>query len=85
MTARPVTKTGKDRNGDIISLQDASWGTISKAGAISDIEVGPHTYYVPWTTGHTPIRIANGATGKYLHTDRDATTRNNLLDLPDAS
>lgn len=29
------------------------------------------------------IRFAHGATGEYLRTDRDNTTRNNLDDLPD--
>ena len=29
------------------------------------------------------MKTVSGATGKYLRTDRDDTTRNNLDDLPD--
>lgn len=31
----------------------------------------------------TPIRVVNGPTGKYLRTDKDSTSKNNLDDLPD--
>jgi hypothetical protein len=42
-----------------------------------------HTYYVPWNTGRTEIRVVQGTHGPYLRTDRDGTSRNNLDDLPD--
>jgi len=29
------------------------------------------------------VRVVRGSTGAQLRTDRDFTTRNNLLDLPD--
>lgn len=84
MADRAVRKTGKDKDGDITSLCDgASWSPRSKANAISDIESGTHTYYVPWTTGRTEILVVQGSTGKYLRTDSDNTRRNNLDDLPD--
>lgn len=85
MADRPVRKTGKDSEGDITSLcnDGSSWSPRSKARAISDIENGIHTYYVPWTSGRTEIRVVNGPTGKYLRTDRDNSVRNNLDDLPD--
>ena len=85
MSDRPVRKTRKDRDGDILALGNDgdSWSPRLKADAISDIEFGLHTYHVPWTSGRTEIRVVNGVTGKYLRTDRDSTTRNNLLDLPD--
>ena len=54
-----------------------------EGGRDSDIESRAHTYHVPWTDGRTEIRVVNGAKGKYLRTDRDNTTRNNLDDLPD--
>src|SRR4051812_180214 len=81
---RAVRKTGKDADGDITSLCDdgMSWSPRKKADAIRDIESGTHSYYVPWTTGRTQIRVVQGPTGKYLRTDRDATDRNNLDDLP---
>jgi Protein of unknown function (DUF3892) len=81
-TARPVRQTGKNQ-GVITSLYDASWGKRLKADAIHDIESGTYTYYVPWTDMRTEVEVAN-ANPKYLHTHRDNTTRNNLLDLPDA-
>lgn len=84
MTARPVRKTGKNADGDITSLCDDSWGSRLKSDAIHDIEHGIHSYYVPWTTGTTAIRVVNDrVVGKYLRTDRDNSDKNNLLELPD--
>ena len=86
MTDRAVTRTGKDSDGDITKLcnQNQTWSPVSKATAISDIESGRHRYYVPWNDGNsTWIHVVNGAHGKYLRTDKDKTTRNNLDDLPD--
>lgn len=85
MADRAVRKTGKDQDGDITALCDsgAHWSPRSKRDAINDIETGLHSYHVPWTDGRTEIRVVNGPTGKYLRTDRDDTTRNNLDDLPD--
>jgi hypothetical protein len=85
MADRPVTKTGKDSQGDITRLchPGEHWSPRSKADAIRDIEQRLHTYYVPWTSGRTEIRVVDGPRGKYLRTDRDNTTRNNLDDLPD--
>jgi hypothetical protein len=48
MADRKVTKSGKDKYGNITSLCNSSesWSPRSKANAISDIENGTHTYYV---------------------------------------
>lgn len=86
MADRQVTKTRKDRDGDILALcQDgAAWSPRSKADAIKDIDDKVHTYFVLWPGGlRTEVRVVEGAHGKYLRTDRDSTTRNNLDDLPD--
>jgi hypothetical protein len=85
MADRPVRQTRKDRDGDIIALCDSgsSWSPRMKLDAIRDIETGLHTYYVPWKSGRTEIKVVNGPNGKYLRTDRDNTSRNNLDDLPD--
>lgn len=85
MADRAVTHTRKDRDGDILALCNTGsvWGPRLKADAIRDIESGTHTYHVPWTDGRTTIRVVNGQSGKYLRTDRDNTSRNNLDDLPD--
>jgi hypothetical protein len=85
MADRAVRKTGKDRDGDITKLcnDGDSWSPRLKADAIRDIENRVHTYHVPWTDGRTEIRVVQGPNGKYLRTDRDHTSRNNLDDLPD--
>jgi hypothetical protein len=54
----------------------------SKSDAIQDIESGT-LLLGELARERTEIRVVNGSTGKYLRTDRDNTTRNNLLDLPD--
>ncbi|MCF6323870.1 MAG: DUF3892 domain-containing protein [Gammaproteobacteria bacterium] len=85
MSDRAVRNTGKDRDGDITKLCDPgqAWSPRSKTDAIRDIESGIHTYHVPWKSGRTEIHVANGRSGKYLRTDRDSTSKNNLGDLPD--
>jgi hypothetical protein len=85
MADRAVRKTRKSNDGDITALCDdgAGWSPRTKGDAIADIESGAHTYHVPWTSGRTEIRVVQGPTGKYLRTDRDSTTKNNLDDLPD--
>lgn len=86
MADRQVTATRKDSDGDILALCNAGeiWSPRAKADAISDIDNRIHTYFVRWQdVGRTEIRVVNGPAGKYLRTDRDNTTRNNLDDLPD--
>ena len=85
MAKREVRNTGKDSDGDITRLCNPGsvWSPRSKADAIRDIETGTHQYVVPWTSGETTIHVVNGPNGKYLRTDRDNTTKNNLDDLPD--
>jgi hypothetical protein len=85
MADREVTRTRKDKNNVITALcnPSAGWSPRSKADAINDIEFKTHTYHVKWPEKRTEIRVVNDRDGKYLRTDRDNTTRNNLLDLPD--
>jgi len=85
MADRRVTHTRKDKDGDITALCKPGefWSPRSKADAIRDIEGNIHTYHVQWPEKRTEIRVVNGPTGKYLRTDRDNTTKNNLDDLPD--
>lgn len=84
MADRKVTRTGKNSEGDITSLcSDAFWSPRKKADAISDIETGTHTYYVMSGAKRVDIHVVKGSTGKYLRTDPDATSKNNLDDLPD--
>lgn len=86
MAQRAVVQTRKDHDLDIVALCNPSefWSPRAKRDAIHDIETGTHQYFVPWRDGsRTPIRVVNGPRGKYLRTDKDNTTRNNLDDLPD--
>lgn len=85
MSDRAVRNTGKDAYGNITKLCDPGqgWSPRYKDDAIKDIESGLHTYYVPWKSGRTEIHVVNGPSGKYLRTDRDNTSKNNLDDLPD--
>lgn len=85
MAERAVVQSKKDRDGDILALcnPDEHWSPRSKANAIQDIESGLHQYYVPWNDGtKTSIHVVNGPAGKYLRTDKDNTSNNNLDDLP---
>ena len=85
MAKRYVYKTKKDQDGDILALcnDTATWSPRYKAGAIQDIESGLYEYYVPWQSGETKIEVINGPNGKYLRTQRDGSSSNNLDELPD--
>lgn len=86
MSDREITRTRKDSDHDITALCDpgASWSPRSKSDAISDIEYSTHTYFVRLPgTGRVDIHVAHGPNGKYLRTDPDKTTTNNLDSLPD--
>lgn len=83
---RQVNRSRKDADHDIVALCGApDWSPRLKADVIRDIETMVHSYFVLWTDGiSTDVRVVNDRVkGKYLRTDRDNTTRNNLDDLPD--
>ena len=86
MSRRQVTRSAKDRDGDILALCKPGefWSPRAKRGAIDDIESGLHTYFVDVPrVGPVDIHVVQGRNGKYLRTDPDRTSRNNLDDLPD--
>jgi len=86
MASRQVRKTGKNDDKDITRLCNAgeTWSPRSKAEAIGDIESKTHSYFVSWPDGKTTdITVVNGKNGKYLRTQKDGSTRNNLEDLDD--
>ena len=85
MADRPVNKTQKASDGDILGLcnSNETWSPRLKADAIRDIESGTHTYHVPWTSGRTEIEVVNDPSrGKYLRSRHDSSTANNLEELP---
>ena len=84
--SREVKQTKKDDDGDITALCNKGvwWSPRSKEDAIKDIENDSYRYYVK--TGNTEVDIHvvdDKKKGKYLRTDPDKTTSNNLDDLPD--
>jgi len=87
MSDKKVTETGKDDDGDITKLcnPDENWSPREKDDAIDDIENGHHTYYVDESgSDRVDIEVVDDdEKGKYLRTDPDETTENNLDNLPD--
>lgn len=85
MADRQVTCSGKDGDGDITSIGKSGeyWSPRSKAGAISDIESGVHSYYIQTSAGRVDIYVINGQSGKYLRAGPDDSSVNNLDNLPD--
>jgi len=84
MADRRVTHTGKDSDGDITALcNHSSWGEASRRTAIQHIEDGTHSYYVQQPgTARTDIHVVKGLTRKYLRSDPDPNSKNNLDNLP---
>jgi hypothetical protein len=80
---RRVSGTGKDRDDDITKLC-GSWGSAGKTEAIQHIETRTHRYYVQQPgTSRVDVHMVDGPTGKYLRTDADPASKNNLDNLPD--
>ena len=77
-----VTNTGKDRDGDILSLCGL-WGKTWKETAIWEIESGRHRYYVQDSLNRVAIvQVVNGFTRKYLRSDPNSSCSDNLDSLP---
>lgn len=85
MANRKVTRTDKDEDGDILALCNSGkrWSPRKKHRAIRDIERDRHSYYVQENGRRVGIHVVEEWDGKHLRTDPDATTSNNLDDLPD--
>jgi len=81
---RRVTNSRKASDGDITALCNPGnyWSPRYKQDAINDIETGAHSYYVMASGKEVDIHVVKGSTGKYLRTDPDKTSSNNLDDLP---
>lgn len=85
-TSRRVTATGKDEDGDITALcnSTSTWLRVSKAKAIQQIEDEDYRYYVKETgTQEVEVRVRTRYGSKYLTTDADSDSANNLDNLPD--
>ena len=78
-----VTRTGKDGHGDITALC-GGWGPrVPKSRAIEEIEKGTHAYYVEEVSPRVYVKVIHGGSGKYLRTEADGQSKNNLDNLPD--
>lgn len=85
MIERKVTQSKKDNAGNITAICTPGewWSPKTSADAIKEIEESLYSYYVMINNQKVEIKVIEGTTGKYLRTDADKTTKNNLDDLPD--
>lgn len=85
MADRRVTRSRKDGAGNITALCNPAevWSPRASSLVIEDIEDERHTYYVNEAGWRADVRVVNGPNGKYLRTDADAQSANNLDNLPD--
>lgn len=84
MADRRVTRSGKNRDGDITSLCKPGelWSPRNKAEAISDIENRIHRYYVNEAGYESDVIVATRNGTKFLRTVADKSSKNNLDNLP---
>lgn len=86
MADRQVTRSRKDSDRDIAALchSGQNWSPRLKSDAIDDIERRLHTYYVQQPgTRRADIHVVTVGGRKHLRTAADASTSNNLDNLPD--
>ncbi len=85
MVERKVTSTKKDNSGNILALCNNGewWSPRNTLEIINDLQLRLYDYYVIVDGKLVYIKVINGSNGKYLRTDPDRTTKNNLDDLPD--
>lgn len=86
MADRQVTRTGKDRDGDITRLckEGEFWSPRASVDAINDIERRIHRYWVRNRNGgETDIHVVTEGGRKYLRTDPNDSSCDNLDELPD--
>tara|TARA_B100000700_G_scaffold331399_1_gene463799 strand:- start:2480 stop:2743 length:264 start_codon:yes stop_codon:yes gene_type:complete len=85
MAKRQVKATRKDDDGDITALcyGGQPWSPRRKVDAINDIERGIHEYYVKAVgTQEVAVKVKSRGGKKYLTTEADSNSGNNLGRLP---
>lgn len=80
--ALQVTRSGKDRDGDITSLCGNGWSH-PKAQAVAAIRNDSSAYYVSVGGQTAYVRVGTRNGNDYLTTSRDGYSANNLDNLPD--
>lgn len=85
MIERKVTKSRKDSNRNITAICNPGewWSPKTSIEVIKEIEEKLYSYHVILSGEKVDIKVIRGETGKYLRTDPDKTTKNNLDELPD--
>jgi len=84
-TLREVTATRKLPDGVITHLCDgagATWGPVAVQDAIVQIEDGSVAYFTNIGGVAAHVNVVDDPQGKYLRSQADETTANNLDDLP---
>jgi len=77
-----VTKSQKDRDGDITGLCGASWSH-TKSQAVNNIRADRQAYTVTAGGQTSYVRVGTRHGKDYLTTNADSTGRNNLDNLGD--
>lgn len=87
MARRRVIRTSKDDDGDILALcwrdSDGKVTHTDKASAIAHIRGGTHSYHVAEQAPSVDVKVRTRNGTPYLTTEADATSKNNLDNLPD--
>lgn len=84
MATRFITFTQKNKEDDILFIcnNEADWSPLSIENAISHIEDGTHSYFAAGPNGvEAKVHVVNGASGKYLRSNQDKSSSNNLDNL----
>ena len=77
-----VSHTRKDLRGNITAIGVKGSWELASSTAVQRIENREEAYHVEWPEKRTDIHVAGPSYNRFLRTDRDNTTRNNLEDLP---
>lgn len=79
---RQVKRTVKDSNGDVTKLCGV-WGSVDKDVAVRRIDADPEAYFVEEESPRVYVRVVEVNSDKYLRTEADSTSKNNLENLPE--
>jgi hypothetical protein len=77
-----IVRDGSDPDNRIDSVGGSGWSKPEDT-VIAEIENGSETYFVDVGGNQVQVEVAEREGRKYLRTDSDQTTENNLLSLPD--
>jgi hypothetical protein len=76
-----INKTDRQSRHEKIRNIGGDWGKISESNAITYIENGTYSYYTLVNNNRANVIIREHEGRKYLKTDADTTTLDNLLSL----